>query len=94
MDKKEFQEKRCVLYDKIRKLEQEYLQSNSALKNGTRVKITTPLPHGVLVERGVIDGYEICLDLVVRPIVKKIKNDGTVSQFILHLRYNSVVEPV
>ena len=95
MDKKQYEKKWYKLLTDIKKLKKEYIRTNSPFKNGTRVKITTPMPSGEpMVEFGVVNGYEICGDNRVRPMVKKIKNDGTVSQFLLGLRYNSKVEPV
>ena len=80
MDRKEYLEKSEALYQQIEDLNQEYIKSNSKLPNGTKVKVHykhygANYPTGYD-EYGIVLGYDICFD-DVRPIVAKMKKDGT-----------------
>lgn len=80
MDRKEYVAKLNALRKQLRDLDAEYIRSNSVIPVGTKVKIHykhygANYPTGYD-ECGIVIGYEIYFD-EVRPIVAKMKKDGT-----------------
>ena len=80
MNREEYVTKLNALKDEMADLKFEYIRSNSKIPNGTKVKIHykcygANCPTGYD-EYGIVLGYEIYLD-DVRPIVAKMKKDGT-----------------
>lgn len=80
MSREEYVAKLNALKDEMADLKFEYIKSNSKIPNGTKVKIHykhygANCPTGYD-EYGIVLGYEIYLD-DVRPIVAKMKKDGT-----------------
>jgi hypothetical protein len=80
MDRKEYVAKLNALQEEIADLKFEYIKSNSKIPNGTKVKVHykhygANYPTGYD-EYGIVLGYDICFD-DVRPIVAKMKKDGT-----------------
>jgi len=83
MDKEEYIQKKNSLMSAINELTEEYVKSNSRIPNGTKVKITqmcsNVVPEKVYaVHYGYLVGYHCEFD-EVRPIIKKLKKDGTPS---------------
>lgn len=80
MSKEEYVAKLDALKKEMADLKFEYIKSNSKIPNGTKVKIHykhygANCPTGYD-EYGIVIGYDICFD-DVRPIVAKMKKDGT-----------------
>jgi hypothetical protein len=80
MSKEEYVAKLDALQKEMADLKFEYIKSNSKIPNGTKVKVHykhygANYPTGYD-EYGIVLGYDICFD-DVRPIVAKMKKDGT-----------------
>ena len=80
MSKEEYVAKLDALKKEMADLKFEYIKSNSKIPNGTKVKVHykhygANYPTGYD-EYGIVLGYDICFD-DVRPIVAKMKKDGT-----------------
>ena len=96
MSREEYVAKLNALRKQLRDLEAEYIRSNSTIPVGTKVKIHykhygANCPTGYD-ECGIVIGYEIYLD-EVRPIVAKMKKDGTAHATAkLYVSYTANVE--
>lgn len=93
MTKEQYIAKSTELARQQQELKKEYIASNSPIKSGTKVKVTTGnwLRNGTITEYGILAGY-ICDYDEVKPVIMKLKKDGTPSKFRLFVRYKSIVE--
>ena len=59
-------------------VKKEYIASNTTYPIGTKLKLTFPKrPDSKKVEYGIVRGYEISVNNEVRPVLAKMKKDGT-----------------
>ena len=80
MNKEEYKKKKDALTKQLNDLREEYVKSNSAIPNNTKVKITRVNYEGekMGVDYGFLVGYTCHYDDII-PIIKKFKKDGTPS---------------
>ena len=80
MNKEEYIKKKGILTKQLYDLKNEYVKSNSVIPNNTKVKITRVDYDGkeLGIDYGFLVGYTCEYD-TVRPIIKKLKKDGTPS---------------
>ena len=97
MDKEKYLQEKSKLMSALAELTKEYVKSNSLIPNGTKVKITqmcSNAPDKVYaIYYGFLVGYHCEYD-EVRPIIKKLKKDGTPSSVNLWFSgmYKSKIE--
>lgn len=89
MDYKEYSEKRYVLEKQLRDLRHEFIQSNITIPAKSKVMITFA--------DGKSRPYYIMSYIVrgngVIPILKRVKNDGTVAKNLIHnMEYDKIVK--
>lgn len=77
MEYSTYLKRRIALEDKIKKLEESYIKSNMKFKVGTKVRV---IHRDGTVEYGFIKGYNMVSDTFVKPIIAKMKKDGTPSK--------------
>jgi hypothetical protein len=86
-------EKNSILFQidelktKMKELESQYIEKNREFKDGDVVLVTIGPGR---TETGIVDGYEKTYFDDIKPIIKKIKKDGSPSQHRVHLYFNGI----
>ena len=98
MTKEEFIKQKVKLEDALEELKKEYLESNSVLSNGTKVVVHHRHYGGEIIsgydEYGIVVGYELSVLDEVKPIIAKMKKDGTAHpKAKVYVAHNEDVEP-
>lgn len=80
------------LRQKLKSLESQYIEANRLFKDGEKVKVTDTSNGN---ERfAFVNGYKIAFKAKLKPLLKKCKKDGTISQVNDFLHYTDIVNSI